>query len=104
MQTISIAVLTLLGLAISMTCVMAAGGRIGLYAGKSVALGGCSFTRIVCKFSTTLYNNLLQLIACYSSQIYIGNGERTVLRDNKLSISSSLYHSIEHVGIGTTGT
>ena len=31
----------------SMICVMAAGGRMGLNAGRSVAEGVCSFTRIV---------------------------------------------------------
>ena len=37
---------TLEGLAMSMTCVIAAGGKIGLYAGRSVAEGGWSLTRI----------------------------------------------------------
>ena len=32
--------------AMSITCVMAAGGRMGLWAGKSVAEAGCSFTFI----------------------------------------------------------
>jgi len=32
--------------AISMTCVIAAGGKMGLWAGKSVAEADCSFTFI----------------------------------------------------------
>lgn len=38
--------LTLLGLASSMTCVIALGGNIGLNPGNSVADGGCSLTFI----------------------------------------------------------
>jgi len=36
------------GNAISITCVMAAAGKMGLYAGKSVAEAGCSFIFITC--------------------------------------------------------
>ena len=38
---------TFAGLAINITCVMADGGRIGLYAGNSLPDGGWSFTFIV---------------------------------------------------------
>ena len=44
---------TLAGLAINMTCVMADGGRIGLYAGNSLPDGGWSFTFIVWKHTQT---------------------------------------------------
>ena len=37
------------GFASNMTCVIAEGGNIGLYAGRSVADGGCSFTFIAYK-------------------------------------------------------
>ena len=40
--------LTFCGLAISMTCVMAAGGRMGLYTGRSDAEAGCNFTFMLC--------------------------------------------------------
>jgi len=40
--------------AISITCVMAAGGRMGLWAGRSVAEAGCSFTFITWTKSATM--------------------------------------------------
>ena len=40
---------TFCGLAISITCVIAAGGRMGLNTGKSDAEAGCSFTFILCR-------------------------------------------------------
>ncbi len=43
---IVVSTVTLSGLATSMTCVMAVGGRMGLCAGKSVADGGCNLTFI----------------------------------------------------------
>lgn len=42
-------VATLLGLASSRICVMAAGGRMGLKAGSSDPDGGCSFTPTDCR-------------------------------------------------------
>lgn len=45
---------TLRGFATNITCVIAAGGRIGLYGAKSEADGGCSFTFMIWSVQDTL--------------------------------------------------
>lgn len=46
---------TLFGFAISMTCVIAAGGRKGLCAGRSEPDGSCNRSLHVCNNETTLF-------------------------------------------------
>ena len=74
---------------------MADGGRIGLYAGKSLPDGGCSFTLIVCK--TKCY--ALQLLDDQDQWVPFANqegGTKTVVfLTQNFTINSKLHGGVK---------